>query len=244
MSKAYLLLEDGTVLEGEGFGSSGTRVGELVFTTGVTGCAESLTDPSYRGQMICFTFPMLGNYGISYEDLESPRVHAKAVVVREFCPEPSNFRADVDVESFLKANGVCGICGVDTRRITQTIRDRGVMNAAVTDVPPDEALLKQVRAYRVTGVVDEVTSKEIVKLEAPRFARWSVALMDYGYKSSIAQTLMRHDCAVTVYPADTPAEVVLAGGHDGVMLSNGPGDPAENVFCIEQIKKLLGNIPM
>lgn len=244
MSKAYLLLEDGTVLEGEGFGSSGTRVGELVFTTGVTGCAESLTDPSYRGQMICFTFPMLGNYGISYEDLESPRVHAKAVVVREFCPEPSNFRADVDVESFLKANGVCGICGVDTRRITQTIRDRGVMNAAVTDVPPDETLLKQVRAYRVTGVVDEVTSKEIVKLEAPRFARWSVALMDYGYKSSIAQTLMRHDCAVTVYPADTPAEVVLAGGHDGVMLSNGPGDPAENVFCIEQIKKLLGNIPM
>lgn len=244
MSKAYLLLEDGTVLEGEGFGAAGTCVGELVFTTGVTGCAESLTDPSYRGQLICFTFPMLGNYGISYEDLESPRIHARAVVVREFCREPSNFRADTDVESFLAANGVLGICGVDTRRITQTIRDRGVMNAAVTDTLPDEALLEKVRAYSVRGVVAEVTSSGVLRLEPPKFARRSVALMDYGYKNSIARTLMRHDCAVTIYPADTPAETVLAGGHDGVMLSNGPGDPAENAFCIAQIEKLLGKLPM
>ena len=243
MSKAYLLLENGMVFEGEGFGAAGTRVGELVFTTGMTGCAESLTDPSYRGQLITFTFPMLGNYGICYEDRESPHIHARGVVVREYCPSPSNFRAEVDVDTFLREEGVCGICGVDTRRITQLIRTKGVMNAAVTDAEPDDALLELVRANRVTGVVDEVTVKEPLLLAPRGEARYSVALLDYGYKRSIADCLTARGCAVTLYPARTPAEQIIAAGHDGVMLSNGPGDPQENAYSIEQIKILMDTLP-
>ncbi len=243
MSRAYLLLENGMVFEGEGFGAAGTRVGELVFTTGMTGCAESLTDPSYRGQLITFTFPMLGNYGICYEDRESPHIHARAVVVREFCPQPSNFRAEVDVDTFLREEGVCGICGVDTRRITQLIRDKGVMNAAVTNTEPDDALLELVRAHRVSGVVDEVTVKEPVLLAPRGEARHSVALLDFGYKRSIADCLTARGCAVTLYPAQTPAEQIIAAGHDGVMLSNGPGDPTDNQYSIEQIKILMDALP-
>ena len=243
MSRAYLLLENGMVFEGEGFGAAGTRVGELVFTTGMTGCAESLTDPSYRGQLITFTFPMLGNYGICYEDRESPHIHARAVVVREFCPQPSNFRAEVDVDPFLREEGVCGICGVDTRRITQLIRDKGVMNAAVTNAEPDDALLELVRAHRVSGVVDEVTVKEPVLLAPRGEARHSVALLDFGYKRSIADCLTARGCAVTLYPAKTPAEQIIAAGHDGVMLSNGPGDPTDNQYSIEQIKILMDALP-
>lgn len=243
MSKAYLLLENGMVFEGEGFGAAGTRVGELVFTTGMTGCAESLTDPSYRGQLITFTFPMLGNYGICYEDRESPHIHARGVVVREYCPRPSNFRTEVDVDTFLREEWVCGICGVDTRRITQLIRTKGVMNAAVTDAEPDDVLLELVRANRVTGVVDEVTVKEPVLLAPRGEARYSVALLDYGYKRSIADCLTARGCAVTLYPARTPAEQIIAAGHDGVMLSNGPGDPQENAYSIEQIKILMDTLP-
>ena len=243
MSRAYLLLENGMVFEGEGFGAAGTRVGELVCTTGMTGCAESLTDPSYRGQLITFTFPMLGNYGICYEDRESPHIHARAVVVREFCPQPSNFRAEVDVDTFLREEGVCGICGVDTRRITQLIRDKGVMNAAVTNAEPDDALLELVRAHRVSGVVDEVTVKEPVLLAPRGEARHSVALLDFGYKRSIADCLTARGCAVTLYPAKTPAEQIIAAGHDGVMLSNGPGDPTDNQYSIEQIKILMDALP-
>ena len=231
------------VFEGEGFGAAGTRVGELVFTTGMTGCAESLTDPSYRGQLITFTFPMLGNYGICYEDRESPHIHARAVVVREYCPQPSNFRAEVDVDTFLREEGVCGICGVDTRRITQLIRDKGVMNAAVTNTEPDDALLELVRAHRVSGVVDEVTVKEPVLLAPRGEARHSVALLDFGYKRSIADCLTARGCAVTLYPAKTPAEQIIAAGHDGVMLSNGPGDPTDNQYSIEQIKILMDALP-
>lgn len=243
MSRAYLLLENGMVFEGEGFGAAGTRVGELVFTTGMTGCAESLTDPSYRGQLITFTFPMVGNYGICYEDRESPHIHARAVVVREYCPQPSNFRAEVDVDTFLREEGVCGICGVDTRRITQLIRDKGVMNAAVTNTEPDDALLELVRAHRVSGVVDEVTVKEPVLLAPRGEARHSVALLDFGYKRSIADCLTARGCAVTLYPAKTPAEQIIAAGHDGVMLSNGPGDPTDNQYSIEQIKILMDALP-
>lgn len=243
MSRAYLLLENGMVFEGEGFGAAGTRVGELVFTTGMTGCAESLTDPSYRGQLITFTFPMLGNYGICYEDRESPHIHARAVVVREYCPQPSNFRAEVDVDTFLREEGVCGICGVDTRRITQLIRDKGVMNAAVTNTEPDDALLELVRAHRVSGVVDEVTVKEPVLLAPRGEACHSVALLDFGYKRSIADCLTARGCAVTLYPAKTPAEQIIAAGHDGVMLSNGPGDPTDNQYSIEQIKILMDALP-
>lgn len=240
---AYLLLADGTVFTGHGFGAKGTRVGELVFTTGMTGAAESLTDPSYAGQMICFTFPQLGNYGISIDDCESKKVHCRAVIVREYCDSPSNFRCEMTVGALLEKNGVAGISGVDTRRITQIIREHGVMNAAVTDSEPTEELLELVRSYAVTGVVGETSVKAPVTLSAGD-AKYSVALMDYGYKKSIADCLIKRGCSVTVYPHGTSAETVLAAGHDGVMLSNGPGDPAENVYEIAQIKALMGQTPV
>ena len=243
MSKAWLLLADGTVYEGEGFGAAGERVAELVFTTGMTGTAESLTDPSYAGQMICFTFPQLGNYGIAMDDCESGRVHCAAVIVREYCDLPSNFRCEKTVGALLAENGVVGISGLDTRRITQTIREYGVMNAAVTDAPPTEELLARVRNYNVTGVVAATSVAAPVVLPCPG-AKYSVALMDYGYKKSIADCLIKRGCAVTVYPHDTSAEAVLTAGHDGVMLSNGPGDPAENVYEIAQIKAMMGRIPI
>lgn len=243
MSKAWLLLADGTVYEGEGFGAAGERVAELVFTTGMTGTAESLTDPSYAGQMICFTFPQLGNYGIAMDDCESGRVHCAAVIVREYCDLPSNFRCEKTVGALLAENGVVGISGLDTRRITQTIREYGVMNAAVTDAPPTEELLARVRNYNVTGVVAATSVAAPVVLPCPG-AKYSVALMDYGYKKSIADCLIKRGCAVTVYPHGTSAEAVLAAGHDGVMLSNGPGDPAENVYEIAQIKAMMGRIPI
>ena len=243
MSKAWLLLADGTVYEGEGFGAAGERVAELVFTTGMTGTAESLTDPSYAGQMICFTFPQLGNYGIAMDDCESGRVHCAAVIVREYCDLPSNFRCEKTVGALLAENGVVGISGLDTRCITQTIREHGVMNAAVTDAPPTEELLARVRNYNVTGVVAATSVAAPVVLPCPG-AKYSVALMDYGYKKSIADCLIKRGCAVTVYPHGTSAEAVLAAGHDGVMLSNGPGDPAENVYEIAQIKAMMGRIPV
>ena len=243
MSRAYLLLADGTVFAGEGFGARGTRVAELVFTTGMTGAAESLTDPSYAGQTICFTFPQLGNYGINSDDCESEKVHASAIVCREYCDRPSNFRCDMTVGELLERDGVVGIQGVDTRRITQLIRTHGVMNAAVTDSEPTEALLAEVRAYSVRGVVARSSAASPLELTPPG-AAYSVALMDYGFKKSIADCLTKRGCAVTIYPHDTPAEAVLAAGHDGVMLSNGPGDPAENVFEIAQIRALMGRLPV
>ena len=243
MSKAYLLLENGEVFAGEGFGAPGGRVGELVFTTGMTGCAESLTDPSYAGQLLCFTFPQLGNYGIARPDMENCRVWPLAVIAREYCPEPSNFRSELSVDEFLRENGVPGLAGVDTRRITQLIREHGVMNAAVTPSEPTAELLERVRAYRVAGRVAAASVSAPVRMERPG-AAFSVALMDYGYKKSFAESLLELGCSVTVYPHDTGAAEVLAAGHDGVMLSNGPGDPADNVYEISQIAAMMGKIPV
>lgn len=243
MSKAYLLLENGEVFAGEGFGAPSGRVGELVFTTGMTGCAESLTDPSYAGQLLCFTFPQLGNFGIARPDMESCRVWPLAVIAREYCPEPSNFRSELSVDEFLRENGVPGLAGVDTRRITQLIREHGVMNAAVTPSEPTAELLERVRAYRVAGRVAAASVSAPVRMERPGEA-FSVALMDYGYKKSIAESLLELGCSVTVYPHDTGAAEVLAAGHDGVMLSNGPGDPADNVYEISQIAAMMGKIPV
>ncbi len=243
MKKAYLYLENGQVLEGRSFGASGTAMGELVFTTGMTGCTESLTDPSYYGQLVVYTFPQFGNVGICREDMESRSCRMGGVVVLEYCPAPSNFRCDETVDSFLKSQNVVGIAGVDTRMLTQMLRDGGVLNAVITteETPPDMEALK---AYRVTHSVENTSEKEVHVLTPDGSERFSVALIDYGAKQSIANSLLARGCKVTVYPCNTPAETILAGGHDGLMLSNGPGDPADNPFCIEQVRKLFGKIPM
>ncbi|MDY3015167.1 MAG: carbamoyl phosphate synthase small subunit [Evtepia sp.] len=243
MKKAYLYLENGQVLEGQHFGADGTVMGELVFTTGMTGCVESLTDPSYYGQLVIYTFPQFGNYGICHEDMESPQCQMKGVVVREFCEDPSNFRCDESVDAFLKAQNVVGIAGVDTRMLTQMLRDNGVMNAVITtreDKPDMDAL----KAYRVTQSVENTSDTKVQVLKPEGDAPYSVALLDYGAKQSIANSLLARGCQVTVYPYNTPAETILSGGHHGIMLSNGPGDPADNPFCIQQIQALFGKLPM
>ncbi|MBQ8109846.1 MAG: glutamine-hydrolyzing carbamoyl-phosphate synthase small subunit [Clostridia bacterium] len=241
MSKAYLILSDGTVYEGERFGAPAPAVGELVFNTGVVGYIETLTDPSYYGQIVMQTFPQVGNYGIIEEDFEG-QCALKGYVVREWCREPSNFRSQYTLDAFLKSQGVPGICGVDTRAVTQHIRDCGVMNAMICDAVPED--LSEIRAYAVTGGVAAVAARQRALYPAKGERKCGVTLVDYGTKRNIIRELQARGCEVTVVPPATPAREILAARPDGVMLSNGPGDPAENTACIDEIRRLLGKVPL
>ena len=244
MSKRYLILADGSVYEGEGFGAAAQGVGELVFNTGVVGYIETLTDPSYYGQIVMQTFPLIGNYGIIEADFEG-ECRVKGYVVREWCRQPSNFRSQYDLDKFLKDRGVPGICGVDTRAITQHIRDHGVMNAMIcSELPETLAGINAIRDYAITDAVKSV-STGVTEIYPPvGEKKYDVTLIDYGAKHNIERELQRRGCEIRVVPYDTSAEAILAGHPDGVMLSNGPGDPAENTACIAEIGKLLGKVPL
>lgn len=241
MKKRYLVLEDGRVFAGTAFGAEAERVGELVFTTGMCGYIETLTDPSYYGQIVLQTFPLIGNYGIIPNDFEG-ECRVSGYVVRELCNEPSNFRAEGTVDAFLKAKGVPGICGVDTRELTRITREHGVMNAILCDTPP--ASLAEVKAFQIRDAVKHVTAEAIKMYPAQGAERFRVALLDYGAKGNIIRELCSRGCAVTLFPASTPAETILAGKYDGLMLSNGPGDPAENLGPIGELRKLFGKLPI
>lgn len=241
MKKGYLILQDGQVFEGVRFGAETDTVGELVFTTGMCGYVETLTDPSYAGQIVMQTYPLIGNYGIIREDFEGACC-VKGYVVREYCDTPSNFRTDCDLDTYLKEQGVPGLCGVDTRELTRIIREHGVMNAAICDEIPAD--LTPIKTYAITGVVEAVSCKEPDRYQTEGEERFRVSLLDYGAKRNIVRELQKRGCTVTVLPATTSAEEILAADPDGVMLSNGPGDPAENTYQIEQIRKLLGKVPM
>ena len=241
MKKGYLVLQDGRVFEGVRFGANADTIGELVFTTGMCGYIETLTDPSYAGQIVMQTYPLIGNYGIIREDFEG-NCCVKGYVVREYCDAPSNFRTDCDLDTYLKEQNVPGLYGVDTRELTRIIREHGVMNATICDEVPAD--LKPVETYAVVGVVEAVTCKEPTVHPAVGEEMFKVSLLDYGAKNNIIRELQKRGCTVTVLPATTSAEDMLTSDPDGVMLSNGPGDPAENVYQIEQIKKLLGKVPM
>ena len=241
MKKAYLVLEDGQVFPGFRFGAEEDCLGELVFTTGMGGYLETLTDPSYCGQIVLQTFPLIGNYGVIPEDFEGePRL--RGYVVRETCGDPSNFRAQGTLDALLKEKSIPGLMGVDTRYITRLLRSRGVMNAVICDRVPED--LTALKSYRVTGAVEAVTCGEKRVCPAEGAEKYRVALLDYGMKKNILRELRNRGCAVTVFPASSPAEEILAGDFDGVMLSNGPGDPAENTFQIAQLEKLLGALPL
>lgn len=243
MEKAYIVLEDGTVFEGKRFGSSQNMIGELVFSTGMCSYTETLTDPSYAGQIVMQTFPLIGNYGVIHEDFEGKSA-VRGYVVREYSRTPSNFRSDGEINDFLIANGISGIYGIDTRELTKIIRERGVMNAYICDEVPAD--LSEIKNYKIENAVESVTSKdfETYLSTSSEGEKYFVVLVDYGAKKNIIRSLCKRGCKVRVVPSTTKAEEILALCPDGVMLSNGPGDPAENVFCIEQIKMLMRKVPI
>lgn len=241
MKTGYLVLRDGQAFPGVRFGAETPAAGELVFTTGMCGYVETLTDPSYAGQIVMQTYPLIGNYGIIREDFEGD-CHVHGYVVRERCDAPSNFRCDCDLDAFLKERGIPGIYGVDTRQLTRIIREQGVMNAAICD--DVKAGLAAAESYILSGTVETVSCKEPFRCPAEGEERFRVSLLDYGAKRNIVRELQKRGCTVTVLPASASAEEILSANPDGVMLSNGPGDPAENVFQIAQIQKLLGKTPL
>ena len=273
--KAFLILEDGTVFEGIQIGADREVVSEIVFNTSMAGYLEVLTDPSYAGQAVCMTYPLIGNYGICKDDMESKKPWPDGFIVRELSRNFSNFRADFSIQQFLEENNVPGIAGIDTRALTKILREKGTMNGMITTdahYKLDE-VLPRLKAYTTGKVVEKVTCKEKYTLKGSRelsengalsgsakfvpsaYAAGErekkpslvktlngigrrVALLDLGTKDNIAYSLKIRGCDVTVYPATTPAEEIIASNPDGIMLSNGPGDPKECTAIIAEIKKL------
>ena len=279
--KAFLILEDGTVFTGRSFGAVKEVVSEIVFNTSMAGYLEVLTDPSYAGQAVCMTYPLIGNYGICVEDMESPRPWPDAFIVREAARVPSNFRSDVTLQSFLRQYDIPGIEGIDTRALTKILREKGTMNGMVTtnENYDPETILPRLKAYTCGKVVEKVTCAEAYTVEAttdladngpltgqasfdraayeeylegdksrkekrPSLVRTlsgeglTIALLDVGLKRNIVRSLSMRGCRVQVYPAGTPAAEILAAKPDGIMISNGPGDPKENVSVIAEVRRL------
>ena len=242
---AYLVLENGTVFEGKSFGAEKETTGELVFTTAMTGYLETLTDPSYFGQVVLQTFPLIGNYGVIRSDFETPTPALNGYIVREWCQAPSNFRCEGNLDTFLKEKNVPGICGIDTRALTRIVREYGVMTCRIQYTPEvTDDLLAEMKNYVITDAVESttITEKETFPVDD---AKYHVVLMDFGAKHNIGRELNKRGCSLTVVPAGTAAEEVLALNPDGVMLSNGPGDPAKNTAVIAELKKLSDSgVPM
>ena len=235
--KAFLILEDGTVFTGQSIGAQREVISEIVFNTSMTGYLEVLTDPSYAGQAVVMTYPLIGNYGICYEDMESDRPWPDAFIVRELSRIPSNFRSEDTIQNFLLKYDIPGISGIDTRALTKILREKGTMNGCITtdEHYQIDEIIPKLKAYTTGKVVEKVTCKEkyVLNGDGPK-----VALLDLGAKRNIARSLNERGCEVTVYPALTSAEEILGSNPDGIMLSNGPGDPKECTSIIEEIKKL------
>ena len=273
--KAFLILEDGTVFEGTHIGADKEIISEIVFNTSMAGYLEVLTDPSYAGQAVCMTYPLIGNYGICKEDSESLKPWPDGFIVRELSRIPSNFRCDMTIQQFLTENDVPGIAGIDTRALTKILREKGTMNGMITTNENYnlQEVLPKLKAYTTGKVVEKVTCSKKYTLEPTRYleqngplsgsARFNkedyekgirehkpslvkelngsglrVALLDFGAKANIACSLAARGCEVTVYPALTPAQEIIDFAPDGIMLSNGPGDPKECTTIIQEIKKL------
>ncbi|MGN1350659.1 MAG: carbamoyl phosphate synthase small subunit [Anaerovoracaceae bacterium] len=241
----YLLLENGTVFKGKAFGAQGDVTGEVVFTTAMTGYLETLTDPSYYGQIVCQTFPLIGNYGVIPSDFESKKSFVKGYIVRDWCQEPSNFRTEGDLDTFLKEQNVPGLYGIDTRALTKIVRENGVMNGIILSELPEELSsdIWNLKQYIISEAVANTSCKE--RSEHPSTGEASgagaplkVVLMDLGAKYNICRELQKRGCDVTVVPYSTKASEIMAMKPDGIMLSNGPGDPAENTEVIKEIRIL------
>ncbi len=235
--KAFLILEDGHVFTGTSIGSEREVVSEIVFNTSMTGYLEVLTDPSYAGQAVVMTYPLIGNYGICYEDMESGRPWPDGYIVRELSRLPSNFRSTDTIQNFLKKYDIPGIAGIDTRALTKILRESGTMNGMITTKEYEnlDEVMPRLKAYRTGKVVEKVTCKEKSVLKNDGY---KVALLDLGAKRNIARSLHERGCEVTIYPAGTKAEEIIASNPDGIMLSNGPGDPKDCGSIIDEVRKL------
>ena len=238
-----LYLEDGTVYEGKGFGYEGVSSGELVFNTSMTGYQEILTDPSYAGQVITMTYPLIGNYGVNETFNEADKSYAKGMVVKAVSENPSNFMSEGDFDKFLKKMKIVGVYGVDTRAVTKKIRDNGAMKCVISS-----RKLTQAEIDKHMGTIKAeddwmrvVGTQEVYEVPGEGFR---VALIDFGVKENIIRNLQKRGCHVTVYPFNVTSEEVMAGNPDGVLLSNGPGDPKFAVEGIEAAKNFIGKIPM
>ena len=283
-TKAVLVLANGLVFEGKGIGASGCVIGEAVFTTGMNGYIETLTDPSYYGQIVTQTFPLIGNYGLISKDFESSASHVSGYIVRSLCDIPSNFRCEYDLDSYLQMQKVIGLCDIDTRKLTKILREAGVMNAMIISGESEEAqaafkalenqeekakLLKKIKAYKIEKAVETVTcsavkieeSADVVFKESAEYRfvpvradgtkindqkvamkdgkGKKVVLWDFGAKANIRRELLKRGLDVVTVPGTATAKEIMALNPDGIMLSNGPGDPAENVGIIAEIKKLV-----
>lgn len=233
----YLVLENGKIFRGERFGAEGEMTAEVVFTTGMTGYLETLTDRSYWGQMVVQTFPLIGNYGVIPADFESDAIGPSAYIVKHWCQAPSNFRSEGSLDTFFKERGVIGLSGVDTRTLTKIIREAGVMNGAITG-DPAAVDFEALKAYRVTGAVKASSTKERYVVSPVGEVNKKIALLDFGLKKNIYRELVKRGAEVTVCPCTTTAQEIAAMGVDGIMLSNGPGDPAENVEIIANLREI------
>lgn len=261
MKKALLVIEDGTVFEGSGFGAEGEVFGEVVFNTSMTGYQEILTDPSYNGQIVTMTYPEIGNYGVNEEDVESRRPFLKGFVVKEYWRTPSNWRSQGDLESYLANYGVVGIEGIDTRALTKLIRSKGAQKAVISteDLDPKSLLKKVHSSEGIVGIdlVTEVSCEEpyswnegthswrpLDKADSETKEKFKVVAYDFGLKQNILRKLIDHGCEVTVVPSRTPPNEVLSLDPDGIFLSNGPGDPAAVAYAVESVRTLIGEKPI
>jgi len=239
---ARLVLENGEVFLGRAFGAEGTSFGEVVFNTAMTGYQEVLTDPSYYGQIVAMTFPLIGNYGVNVDDIESRGPNVRGFIVRTFSEMPSHFKKTGSLEQYLKRHNIIGICDIDTRKLTKMIRSHGTMKAVLTTADTDtDALLAALEMPFPTDQIDHVTTASMY--HCPGEGRRVVA-MDFGMKSGVVRSLLARKCDVIVVPARTSAAEILAWKPHGVMLSNGPGDPADVQYAIDTVRELVGAVPV
>lgn len=260
--KAILALEDGTIFEGESFGAEGEKYGEVVFNTSLAGYQEILTDPSYKGQLVTMTYPLIGNYGLNKDDVESARPYVEGFIVKECCYYPNNWRNEESLDSFLQHRGIVGIAGIDTRALTKRIRTVGALRGVISTIDPNKSNLIE-KVKNSPGLIGRDLVKEVTCLKPYTWTedlfdlqtnksriserdtlRWHVVAYDFGIKQNILRMLVSNGCQVTVVPASTSAEMVLAMNPDGIFLSNGPGDPEGVPYAIENIRKLIGQKPI
>ncbi|MFV9509958.1 carbamoyl phosphate synthase small subunit [Tepidibacillus sp. LV47] len=243
MAKATLYLEDGTELTGESFGSTGEAIGEIVFNTGMTGYQEVLTDPSYYGQFVIMTYPLIGNYGVNLKDFESVKPRVFGFIVREYAESPSHFESVMNIDQFLKEHNILGIAGIDTRMLTRKIRTKGTMKALLsTNEMNKEEAMKRLKAPLQRNQVPQVSIPSPITLPGKGY---HVVLVDYGYKQGIVRELLERQCKVTIVPHNTSLKEIESLHPDGVLLSNGPGDPKDVPWAIPMIQGLIeNNIPL